>query len=66
MQKNGPQELCEPPKKTGDDEIRTHDPHNAIVMLFQLSYVPLEYAAYTTIFDEARQYLFFKIISPLW
>ena len=24
----------------GDDEIRTHDPHNAIVVLFQLSYVP--------------------------
>ena len=26
--------------KNGDDEVRTHDPHNAIVVLFQLSYVP--------------------------
>ena len=26
----------------GDDEVRTHDPHNAIVVLFQLSYVPEE------------------------
>lgn len=25
----------------GDDEVRTHDLHNAIVALFQLSYVPL-------------------------
>ena len=24
----------------GDDRVRTDDPHNAIVVLFQLSYVP--------------------------
>ena len=29
-------------QKNGDDEIRTHDPHNAIVVLFQLSYVPVK------------------------
>lgn len=29
--------------KNGDDEVRTHDPHNAIVVLFQLSYVPESY-----------------------
>lgn len=27
-------------KKTGDDRVRTDDPHNAIVVLFQLSYIP--------------------------
>ena len=25
----------------GDDRVRTDDPHNAIVVLFQLSYVPI-------------------------
>lgn len=29
-------------KKNGDDRVRTDDPHNAIVVLFQLSYIPVK------------------------
>lgn len=36
------QGMFEISKKNGDDRVRTDDPHNAIVVLFQLSYIPVK------------------------
>jgi hypothetical protein len=46
----------------GAEGIRTPDPHNAIVVLYQLSYDPIRSGADTV----KVAYSFVKIYFPLW
>lgn len=50
----------------GDDRVRTDDPHNAIVVLFQLSYIPKKYSNNTVaIFPRVNDFFYFFRATPL-
>jgi hypothetical protein len=43
-----------PDKNGGAEEIRTPDPHNAIVVLYQLSYDPIQKAGHQSKFSPPQ------------
>mgnify|MGYP007076432785 CR=1 FL=1 len=47
------------PKPSARDRIRTDDPHNAIVVLFQLSYIPVKLFFDYDIYSPHSQFYFF-------
>jgi hypothetical protein len=46
----------------GDDRVRTDDPHNAIVVLFQLSYIPKKVFKPHCCYLRVRQRFFFVFL----
>lgn len=47
----------------GDDRVRTDDPHNAIVVLFQLSYIPKKVFKPHCYYLRVRQRFFFVFLN---